>query len=330
MADNVAGATITDDTLVVTGSGSAVPIVVSVNDGVCSVSAMATNGKPIAAVKVIDRETGAEVPVNIFTCTEAVVCNEGIPMQTHLRNLYDHAGNADAHLTAAEKHNLETKKGAQDKAATAKAEAIAAASLETKAAQAAAAEDATAKANAARDAAYKYADKVAGSLDVHEDDNNNPHNVTAAQVGLGNVPNKATNDLQPTYTEAASLTNISSGERLAVAFGKIKKAISSLISHIGNNANPHNVTAAQVGALSTSGGSLNGLLKVKVGYGVASEISAGNDRYLIYLSAYDYIGVGYDNAVPIKLDGSVLLTTKSYGSSLPSTGEAGQLFFLKD
>ena len=77
---------------------------------------------------------------------------------------------------------------------------------------------------------------------------NNPHNVTKAQVGLGNVPNLSTNDQTPTYTEASTLSDLTSGENLGAAFGKIKKAISSLISHLSNTSNPHNVTAQQAGA----------------------------------------------------------------------------------
>ena len=57
----------------------------------------------------------------------------------------------------------------------------------------------------------------------------NPHKVTKAQVGLENVPNVSTNDQTPTYTEATTFENISSGEKLSIAFGKIKKAISTLI-----------------------------------------------------------------------------------------------------
>lgn len=262
MADNVTGVSVNDDTLVVEGNGSAVPLVVSINDGVCSVSAMATNGKPIAAVKVIDKETGTEVPVNVFTCTEAVICNAGIPMQVHLQNLYDHTEDAEAHLAPGEKQNIETKAGAQEKATAAKNEAITASSLEIAAAKTAASEDATSKAVAARDAAYKYADGVNNKLTAHKEDNNNPHNVTAAQVGLGNVPNKATNDLQPTYTEADTLSNLISGERLAVAFGKIAKAIADFISHIGNKSNPHGVTASQAGALPKAGGTMTGAINM--------------------------------------------------------------------
>lgn len=71
--------------------------------------------------------------------------------------------------------------------------------------------------------------------------------VSKSDVGLGNVPNVSTNDQTPTYTEASSLTALSSGEKLSIAFGKLAKAVSSLISHIGNTNNPHSVTKAQLG-----------------------------------------------------------------------------------
>lgn len=75
----------------------------------------------------------------------------------------------------------------------------------------------------------------------------NPHGTTKTDIGLGNVPNVATNDQTPTYTEASALAKLTSGEKLSVAFGKISKAITDLISHIGNKNNPHGVTKSQVG-----------------------------------------------------------------------------------
>ena len=75
----------------------------------------------------------------------------------------------------------------------------------------------------------------------------NPHKVTKSEVGLGSVPNVATNDQTPTFTVSSILTTLSSGEKLSVAFGKIAKAITDLISHIANKSNPHGVTKDQVG-----------------------------------------------------------------------------------
>ena len=60
------------------------------------------------------------------------------------------------------------------------------------------------------------------------------------------------NDQAPTYAEATTLETLTSGEKISIAFGKIKKAIKELISHIGNKNNPHGTTAKQVGAISTT------------------------------------------------------------------------------
>lgn len=252
--------------------------------------AVADDGKPIVSMKVIDKESGTETPVHVATCAKGVTCSQGITMEQHLDNLYGHTEDPDIHLAAGEKAGLETQEGAQAKADAAKAAAVTAASLLVENAKAAASADAAAKANAARDAAYRYADGVDNNLVDHRKDNSNPHNVTAAQVGLGNVPNKATNDLTPTYAEASALEPMSSGERLAVAFGKIAKAITSIISHIADKNNPHGVSATQTGALPKTGGNMTG---------------------------------------DIRMDGGniVLKEGVNYGTSLPAAGTKGRVFF---
>ncbi|MBE5830802.1 MAG: hypothetical protein E7306_03575 [Butyrivibrio sp.] len=88
---------------------------------------------------------------------------------------------------------------------------------------------------------------LSGNLSDHTADTSNPHNVTKTQVGLGNVPNVSTNDQTPTYTEAASNTELTSGETLSTAFGKIAKAIKSFIAHLADTSNPHRVTKSQLG-----------------------------------------------------------------------------------
>lgn len=84
-----------------------------------------------------------------------------------------------------------------------------------------------------------------------------------ADVGLDNVPNVSTNNQTPTYTAATTLAKLTSGEILSAAMGKIAKAITDLISHIGDKNNPHGVTAAQAGALPLTGGTLTGNLTGK-------------------------------------------------------------------
>ena len=92
------------------------------------------------------------------------------------------------------------------------------------------------------------ADSLREDFDAHAANKANPHAVTKAQVGLGNVPNLTTNDQTPTYTEAASLELLASGEKLSTAFGKLARALRSLSGHLLALDNPHGVTAHQAGA----------------------------------------------------------------------------------
>jgi hypothetical protein len=90
-------------------------------------------------------------------------------------------------------------------------------------------------------------DETLNTLNEHTKNTENPHKVTAQQVGLGNVPNVTTDNQTPTFTQSSTLSEINSGEKLSTLFGKIKKAIVDLISHIGSKSNPHSVTKSQVG-----------------------------------------------------------------------------------
>ncbi len=79
-------------------------------------------------------------------------------------------------------------------------------------------------------------------LTAHTGNKSNPHGVTAEQVGarptawtpskadvgLGSVPNVATNDQTPTFTQASARANLASGEKLSVLFGKLMKWFSDL------------------------------------------------------------------------------------------------------
>lgn len=86
----------------------------------------------------------------------------------------------------------------------------------------------------------------------HLTDYNNPHHVTKAQVGLGNVPNLAPSNMTVTFTASSSLDDITSGSTLSALFAKVAKAISTLKAHLTANNNPHNVTLAQIGAAAAS------------------------------------------------------------------------------
>ena len=90
--------------------------------------------------------------------------------------------------------------------------------------------------------------RIEGAVNAHNENKENPHGVTKKQVGLGNVPNVATDDQTPTFEQANDLGNLVSGEKLSALFGKLAKGMADLIAHLRNVNNPHNVTAAQVKA----------------------------------------------------------------------------------
>ena len=95
---------------------------------------------------------------------------------------------------------------------------------------------------------------LAADLTAHTGATNNPHSVTKAQVGLGNVPNLAPSNMTVTFEQATNRDNIATGEKLSVLFGKIKKVFADTIAHITNSNNPHNVTRAQLEAAAASHG----------------------------------------------------------------------------
>lgn len=80
------------------------------------------------------------------------------------------------------------------------------------------------------------------SLDAHIGNKSNPHNVTKAQVGLGNVQNLTPADMPVSTAQAAAIAD-------AKAAGT--KAQTNLNTHASRRDNPHNVTRAQLGLATT-------------------------------------------------------------------------------
>lgn len=67
-----------------------------------------------------------------------------------------------------------------------------------------------------------------GQFLAHLNDHSNPHKVTAKDVNLDKVPNVGTNDQTPAFEEAEERENISSGEKLSVICGKVKKWLTDI------------------------------------------------------------------------------------------------------
>ncbi len=101
----------------------------------------------------------------------------------------------------------------------------------------------------------------------HTGDNRNPHKVSAEQIGLGNVPNVATDNQTPTieylglpytgkYTDFTGLNldemDPANGEQLRTILGKMASVIKEALRHMANTSNPHNTRYSQSGAAASS------------------------------------------------------------------------------
>lgn len=138
----------------------------------------------------------------------------------------------------------------------------------------------------------------------------NPHGLSKTDIGLGNVPNVTTDNQTPTITEASELENLSEGDTLKVIIGKIKKAISTLMSHITNKNNPHEVTKSQVG------------LGDVENYGRSTTVVSGDDKYVtggaVYSVFSDMDATKQPKVMssPVVIDGSEEATVEGAVSTL--------------
>lgn len=88
------------------------------------------------------------------------------------------------------------------------------------------------------------ATSIGGNIDAHIANLNNPHQTTAAQVGLGNVPNYAKSTMAQALAgsdDASLMTPYLVAQAITVGTPQ------ALSSHMVDYSNPHRVTAAQVG-----------------------------------------------------------------------------------
>lgn len=130
--------------------------------------------------------------------------------------------------------------------------------------------------------------------------------LTAKLDTTGNASN-VTN----TFTQASTLANLTTGEKLSVSFGKIMKAIADLISHIGNKSNPHAVTKSQVGL-----GNVTNDAQVK-----RSEMGVSSG-----VATLDTTGKVPSSQLPSYVDDVLEYTNKS---GFPTTGESGKIYIDK-
>lgn len=148
-----------------------------------------------------------------------------------------------------------------------------------------------------------YANAV--DFENHIKNKENPHGVTAEQVGLGNVPNVATNDQKVTYDISEQEAPLTPGESLKTAFGKLAKAVAGYIEHKADKI--VHVTAEERQ-------SWNNKVDKQDGKGLST-----NDFSNTYKTKLDGIATGANNYTLPTASASVLGGVKT-GSNLTNSG----------
>ena len=141
-------------------------------------------------------------------------------------------------------------------------------------------------------------------IDAHLVDKNNPHQVTAEQVGADASGSAAAVQTKlDTHTANKNNPHQVTAEQVgADASGSAAAVQTKLDTHTANKNNPHQVTAEQIGALS-------GIVPLTNGGTGASDGATGLKNLFAA--------------------GTTVLSSNQYGDTLPDASTVGQLFFKK-
>lgn len=91
-----------------------------------------------------------------------------------------------------------------------------------------------------------------GNFNLKKPESTDSYNIDDFNENADKIDEQLSNLSNPVFDEINSISEPVSGDGYRTTFGKIKKAISSLISHLSDKNNPHAVTAEQAGAAKKS------------------------------------------------------------------------------
>ena len=112
----------------------------------------------------------------------------------------------------------------------------------------------------------------------------NPHSVTKAQVGLGNVDNTSDKNKPISTAQATAIAEAKSAGTNAQA---------NINGHINNKSNPHNITVEQIGALSSGGGTITGNLNIAKTLPRVQMKDTDVERFGVFeITPEGYVGIG--------------------------------------
>lgn len=128
-----------------------------------------------------------------------------------------------------------------------------------------------------------------GPLNAHINDFNNPHQTTAAQVGLGNVSNFATATNAQAQTGTATNLFMTPANTAAAIASQVGNAFQA---HITNLSNPHQTTAAQVGL-----GNVNNTSDINKPISTATQNALNGKASLNAAVQFQSVNIGTDGFV---------------------------------
>lgn len=181
---------------------------------------------------------------------------------------------------------------------------------------------------------------------AHIEDKNNPHGVTASQIGLGNVNNTADIDKPVSTAQSVAIANA-----LQVAQNASDKADSITLESLGAAASSHNhatsnITSGTLGvARGGTGKATHTSNAVLTGNGTSAVNNVATASGALYATAAN--GAAKFGTLPIAQGGTgqttganaikamfaagnTILSSYQYGTALPTSGfTAGRIFFKK-
>jgi len=149
-------------------------------------------------------------------------------------------------------------------------------------------------------------------VDAHANRRDNPHGVTKAQVGLGNVENYGI------ATQAEAEAGTANNKYMTPL--RVAQAIAAL--HANRRDNPHQVTAAQVGAITSVAGISNPGGGVDIVAGSAISITKDTTNKRIVINAHTEGAAPGPHASTHASGGSDPITPAMIGAETPSGAQA--------